>query len=225
MDELNRTEPVFNEPVAEKTPCYSEAIVGRAPLMAKWLWVLFWANIAHSIINFIKIESSVVYTTTQPILANVCTLVICFSLFQMRGEDKRYSLAALFMLIPVVLDTVFGMLIGYGDSTGLVIVVALISVILSLLATYNEFHAHSCIVGSLDCELGDRWQKLWVWQIIGIAGTFVSLLLTVLAAGLGAVLVLIVAIYVLVIQIIYLVTLYRSAKVYRAVAEGEGTAA
>jgi len=50
-------------------------------------------------------------------------------------------------------------------------------------------------------------------------------LLTVLAAGLGAVLVLIVAIYVLVIQIIYLVTLYRSAKAYRAVAEGEGTAA
>ena len=224
MDEMNYTG--FNaEPNTEKTPRYSEAIVSRAPLMAKWLMTLFWANIAHIIINFIKIESSVVYTTTQPILANVCTLVICFSLFQMRGEDKRYSLAALFMLIPVVLDTVFGMLIGYGDSTGLVIVVALISVVLSLLATYNEFHAHSCIVGGLDSELGDRWQKLWVWQIIGIAGTFVSLLLTVLAAGLGAVLVLIVAIYVLVIQIIYLVTLYRSAKAYRAVAEGEGNAA
>ena len=223
MDEMNYTE--FNaEPNTEKAPRYSEAIVSRAPLMAKWLMTMFWANIAQIIINFIKIESSVVYTTTQAILVNVCTLIICLALFQMRGEDKRYRLAALFMLIPIVLDTVFGVVIGYGDSIGMVILVALISVILSLLAAYNEFHAHSCIVGGLDSELGDRWQKLWVWQIIGIAGTFVSLLLTVLAAGLGAVLVLIVAIYVLVIQIIYLVTLYRSAKAYRAVAEGEGTA-
>lgn len=221
MDEMNYTK--FNaEPNTEKTPGYSEAIVSRAPLMAKWLMTIFWANIAQIIINFIKIESSVVYTTTQAILVNVCTLIICLALFQMRGEDKRYRLAALFMLIPIVLDTVFGVVIGYGDSIGMVILIALISVILSLLATYNEFHAHSCIVGGLDCELGDRWQKLWVWQIIGIAGTFVSLLLTVLAAGLGVVLVLIVAIYVLVIQIIYLVTLYRSAKAYRAVAEGEG---
>ena len=224
MDEMNTTG--FNaEPNTEKAPRYSEAIVGRAPLMAKWLMIMFWMNIAQIIINFIKIESSVVYTTTQAILVNVCTLIICLALFQMRGEDKRYRLAALFMLIPIVLDTVFGVVIGYGDSIGMVILVALISVILSLLAAYNEFHAHSCIVGGLDCELGDRWQKLWVWQIIGIAGTFVSLLLTVLAAGLGAVLVLIVAIYVLVIQIIYLVTLYRSAKAYRAVAEGEGNAA
>ncbi|MBR6630108.1 MAG: hypothetical protein IKL03_09175 [Bacteroidaceae bacterium] len=224
MDEMNYTE--FNaEPNTEKAPRYSEAIVSRAPLMAKWLMTMFWANIAQIIINFIKIESSVVYTTTQAILVNVCTLIICLALFQMRGEDKRYRLAALFMLIPIVLDTVFGVVIGYGDSIGMVILVALISVILSLLAAYNEFHAHSCIVGGLDSELGDRWQKLWVWQIIGIAGTFVSLLLTVLAAGLGAVLVLIVAIYVLVIQIIYLVTLYRSAKAYRAVAEGEGIAA
>lgn len=224
MDEMNTME--FNaEPNTEKAPRYSEAIVSRAPLMAKWLMTMFWMNIAKIIINFIKIESSVVYTTTQAILVNVCTLIICLALFQMRGEDKRYRLAALFMLIPIVLDTVFGVVIGYGDSIGMVILVALISVILTLLATYNEFHAHSCIVGGLDCELGDRWQKLWVWQIIGIAGTFVSLLLTTIAAGLGAVLVLIVAIYVLVIQIIYLVTLYRSAKAYRAVAEGEGTAA
>ena len=223
MDEMNYTG--FNaEPNTEKTPRYSEAIVNRAPLMAKWLMTMFWANIAHIIINFIKIESSVVYTTTQAILVNVCTLIICLALFQMRGEDKRYRLAALFMLIPIVLDTVFGVVIGYGDSIGMVILVALISVILSLLAAYYEFHAHSCIVGGLDSALGDRWQKLWVWQIIGIAGTFVSLLLTVLAAGLGAVLVLIVAIYVLVIQIIYLVTLYRSAKAYRAVMEGEGNA-
>ena len=225
MDEMNTTG--FNaEPNTEKAPRYSEAIVGRAPLMAKWLMTMFWMNIAQIIINFIKIESSVVYTTTQAILVNVCTLIICLALFQMRGEDKRYRLAALFMLIPIVLDTVFGVVIGYGDSIGMVILVALISVILTLLATYYEFHAHSCIVGSLDSVLGDRWQKLWVWQIIGITGTVLSLFIAALgAAGLGAVLVLIVAIYVLVIQIIYLVTLYRSAKAYRAVAEGEGNAA
>ena len=76
MDEMNYTE--FNaEPNTEKAPRYSEAIVSRAPLMAKWLMTMFWANIAHIIINFIKIESSVVYTTIQNILIAICSLVIC----------------------------------------------------------------------------------------------------------------------------------------------------
>ena len=226
MDELNRSEPIV-EPVAEEAaPRYSEAIVSRAPLMAKWLMTMFWANIAHIIINFIKIESSVVYTAIQSTLVLICSLVICLSLFKMRGEDERYGRAALFQLIPLVINLVPTLVMdSYNTLVWLSVLVSLIAAVLTLLATYNEFHAHSCIVGGLDSELGDRWQKLWVWQIIGIAGTFVSLLLTVLAAGLGAVLVLIVAIYVLVIQIIYLVTLYRSAKAYRAVAEGEGTAA
>jgi len=115
---------------------------------------------------------------------------------------------------------------SYNTLVWLSVLVSLIAAVLTLLATYNEFHAHSCIVGGLDSELGDRWQKLWVWQVIGITGTVLSLFVAALgAAGLGAVLVLIVAIYVLVIQIIYLVTLYRSAKAYRAVAEGEGNAA
>ena len=225
MDEMNYTE--FNaEPNAEKAPRYSEAIVCRAPLMAKWLMTMFWANIAHIIINFIKTESSVVYTAIQNILIAICVLLICLSLFKMRGEDERYGRAALFQLIPLVINLIPTLVIdSYNTLVWLSVLVSLIAAVLTLLATYNEFHAHSCIVGGLDCELGDRWQKLWVWQIIGIAGTFVSLLLTVLAAGLGAVLVLIVAIYVLVIQIIYLVTLYRSAKAYRTVAEGEGTAA
>ena len=224
MDEMNTTE--FNaEPNTEKAPRYSEAIVSRAPLMAKWLMTMFWANIAHIIINLIKIESSVVYTTIQNILIAICSLVICLSLFKMRGEDERYGRAALFQLIPLVTNLIPTLVIdSYNTLVWLSVLVSLIAAVLTLLATYNEFHAHSCIVGGLDSELGDRWQKLWVWQVIGIAGTFVSLLLTVLAAGLGAVLVLIVAIYVLVIQIIYLVTLYRSAKAYRAVAEGEGTA-
>ena len=225
MDEMNYTE--FNaEPDTEKTPRYSEAIVSRAPLMAKWLMTMFWANIAHIIINLIKIESSVVYTTIQNILIAVCSLVICLSLFKMRGEDERYGRAALFQLIPLVINLIPTLVMdSYNTLVWLSVLASLIAAVLTLLATYNEFHAHSCIVGGLDSELGDRWQKLWVWQIIGIAGTFVSLLLTVLAAGLGAVLVLIVAIYVLVIQIIYLVTLYRSAKAYRAVAEWEGNAA
>lgn len=225
MDEMNYTG--FNaEPNTEKAPRYSEAIVSRAPLMAKWLWVMFWANIAHIIINFIKIESSVVYTTIQNILIAICVLLICLSLFKMRGEDERYGRAALFQLIPLVINLIPTLVMdSYNTLVWLSVLVSLIAAVFSLLATYNEYHAHSCIVGGLDSELGDRWQKLWVWQVIGITGTVLSLFIAALgAAGLGAVLVLIVAIYVLVIQIIYLVTLYRSAKAYRGVAEGEGTA-
>lgn len=224
MDEMNTTG--FNaEPNTGKAPRYSEAIVSRAPLMAKWLMTMFWANIAHIIINFIKIESSVVYTAIQSTLVLICSLVICLSLFKMRDEDERYGRAALFQLIPLVINLIPTLVIdSYNTLVWLSVLVSLIAAVFSLLATYNEFHAHSCIVGGLDSELGDRWQKLWVWQIIGIAGMFVALVFAIFAAGLGAALALIAALYVLVIHIIYLVTLYRSAKAYRAVAEGEGTA-
>ena len=220
MDEFNRTEPIIESVTEEAAPRYSEAVVRRAPLMAKWLMAMFWANIAHIIINLIKIESSVTYTTIQSVLVFICSLVICLSLFQMRGEDERYGRAALFQLIPLVFNLIPSLVIdSYDTMVGLVIVVALISVVLSLLATYNEYHAHSSIVGGLDSALGDKWQKLWVWQIIGIVSTFFAILLVLVAPGFGTFLTLAAAIYVLVIEIIYLVTLYRSAKAYRAVVE------
>ena len=210
-------ENIMNESATNEAPRYSEAICQRAPLMAKWLWVLFWANIASIIINLIKIESSEIYTAVQSGSTLICALIICASLYMMRSEDKRYGLAALFQLIAVAFNFCISFIFGSLDASFFAILISLVSSVLSLLAVYNEYHAHSCIVGGLDCDLGDRWQKLWVWQIIGIAGTFIALLLTILAAGFGAVLVILVAIYVLVIQIIYLVTLYRSAKAYRAV--------
>lgn len=135
MDEMNNFEPMFYEPNVEETPRYSEAVVRRAPLMAKWLRVMFWANIAHTIINFIKIESSVVYATIQNILIAVCVLLICLSLFKMRVEDARYGRAALFQLIPLVFNLIPTLVMdSYDTMVWLSILVALISAVLSLLA-------------------------------------------------------------------------------------------
>lgn len=212
MDEI-----IINENSMNESPRYSEVIVQRAPLMAKWLWVLFWANIAHIIINLIKIESSRIYTAVQTGLTLVCFLVICFSLFMMRSEDERYGRAALFQLIALVFNSVLTFVFGSLEASFFAILISLVSSALSLVAVYNEYHAHSCIVGGLDCDLGDRWQNLWVWKVIGIAGMFVALLTAMLAVDVGAVLSLVLAIYVLVIDIICLVTLYRSAQAYRAV--------
>lgn len=212
MDEI-----IMNESATNEAPRYSEAVCQRAPLMAKCLWVLFWANIVQIIINFIKIESSGVYTAVQTVLSLACILVMCASLFMMRSEDARYGRAALFQLIALVFNSVLTFVFGSLEASFFAILISLVSSALSLVAVYNEYHAHSCIVGSLDCDLGDRWQNLWVWKVIGIAGMFVALLTAMLAVDVGAVLALVLAIYVLVIDIICLVTLYRSAQAYRAV--------
>ena len=43
MDELNRMEPVVTLPDPEEPmQQYSNAVIKRAPLMAKWLWIIFW---------------------------------------------------------------------------------------------------------------------------------------------------------------------------------------
>ena len=45
-------EIILQETQIEEAPRYNEAIVRRAPVMAKWLWVLFWVLIASNVLLY-----------------------------------------------------------------------------------------------------------------------------------------------------------------------------
>ena len=46
-------EIILQETQIEDAPRYSEAVVRRAPVMAKWLWVLFWVLIASNVLSLL----------------------------------------------------------------------------------------------------------------------------------------------------------------------------
>lgn len=143
-------------------------------------------------------------------------LAYAWILLQMKGEDERYGKAAVFMMIAVVLQTVADLM---GGSAAILSIVILIpALVLSLMATYQEYCAHSSVVGSADTFLGQRWMTLWKWQIVSIGGLLVSTLLLLVAPPLGALLVVVVGVIGIVAGVLTLVNLYKSAQAFRKIA-------
>lgn len=186
-----------------------ESMSRRAAVMGKWLWVLFWLQIAGMVIGLFDGAVSAIGDVVRG-------LAYAWILLQMKGEDERYGKAAVFMMIAVVLQTVAD-LMG-GGAAILSIVILIPALVLSLMATYQEYCAHSSVVGSADTFLGQRWMTLWKWQIVSIGGLLVSTLLLLVAPPLGALLVVVVGVIGIVAGVLTLVNLYKSAQAFRKIA-------
>lgn len=214
MDEI-----IINENSMNESPRYSESVIRRAPLLAKWLWILFWVNIALLIIGFL-VEIPALGLVVK-ILTAVGYLVVCFALYKMSEEDKRYGIAALLTLIAGILDTFLGLSTPSVPTVDAVsggnTLASLAFSALMLAATYFEYHAHSCIVGGLNSDLGDRWKTLWVWKIISLVAIVAVFFVALISAVLGALCAIALAIFVTAVDVMVFVALYRSAQAYRAV--------
>lgn len=186
-----------------------ESMSRRAAVMGKWLWVLFWLQIAGMVIGLFDGAVSAIGDVVRG-------LAYAWILLQMKGEDERYGKAAVFMMIAVVLQTVADLMDGSAAILSIVILIP--ALVLSLMATYQEYCAHSSVVGSADTFLGQRWMTLWKWQIVSIGGLLVSTLLLLVAPPLGALLVVVVGVIGIVAGVLTLVNLYKSAQAFRKIA-------
>ena len=131
---------------------------------------------------------------------------------KIKEEDSRYGKAAYLMIVSAVLQTVADLM---GENAAILSVVILIpALVLSLMATYQEYCAHSSVVGSADTFLGQRWMTLWKWQIVSIGGLLVSTLLLIVVPPLGALL-MVVGVIAIVAGVLTLVNLYKSAQAFR----------
>ena len=72
-----------------------ESMSRRAAVMGKWLWVLFWLQIAGMVIGLFDGAVSAIGDVVRG-------LAYAWILLQMKGEDERYGKAAVFMMIAVV---------------------------------------------------------------------------------------------------------------------------
>jgi len=87
--------------------------------------------------------------------------------------------------------------------------------VLELCATYQEFYAHAEVLEELDPELAGKWRLLWKWWIGLLLGLFGCIFLALISAILGLLVLLADAIGLLVVGIVQLVYLYRTAKRFR----------
>lgn len=196
-----------------------ETMARQAPLFGKWLWILFWLVVPNTIAGLFGNEmlwQSVpgVYGFGQ-IFKTACSLVYSMILLKLGAEERCYRTAGICGLISSVLGAVTGILAGTTEQLWLSAILVLPALIVAFVGEYNEYMGHSAILEPMDRELSEKWQTLWKWYISLFLGLFGCVLLAVIAPVLGLLALLGDVIGILVVCILKLVNLYRTAKVFR----------
>lgn len=184
----------------------------RAPIMAKWLWLLLWINVPSLIFSLLgEIES---LAWLDAVGGAICALLCCWMLLQMKPVHVGYRDAALYTAIGVVAK----LIAGFIPNSGLSLLLLAPAAVVSLRGAYIEYETHGDVVGEVDAALGERWRKLWKWQIIAVGGMLGGVVFMLLAPMLGALVVLAAALAAAAVTIMIMVNLYKSAQMFRNIA-------
>ena len=190
----------------------------NAPVLAKWLWLLFWLVIPSVFSNILTMDTVAGAFPTAGIVGNVLAFLISLAygvlLWQLREVADRYRTAALCYLAGGIISGVL-LLPAIPEGNWLWWLLSLPVMVLELCATYQEFYAHAEVLEELDPELAGKWRLLWKWWIGLLLGLFGCIFLALISAILGLLVLLADAIGLLVVGIVKLVYLYRTAQRFR----------
>ena len=188
----------------------------------KYLSYLFWLLIPNIIAgmfanNYTSASAPGLYTVGT-IIKIICMIAYAFFLWQLQTEERLYKMAALLSLAAAVWSVVDEFFLDDTVLTLLAVVFNLIGLALSLAQRYYMFEAHSEITYKIDPELSQKWLKLRKRNCIayGLIGIGLILLAIPLIAAVCA---LVGSIMLIVLGIMELVYLYRTAQVCKKAAE------
>ena len=208
--------PVSRQRTQELQAAREAEAARRAPVMVKWLKWIFWLIIVSNVINLIGQLPALALACE--VATTVCGLGVAWALLQLQGEDGRYRTAAICVAIPLLLTLTVQLISGGGEAPGWSVVLTLPAAIISLVGEYHKCMAHSSVVGSVDSGLGEKWQKIWKWQVIALGSLIGSIVLVLIVPVLGALVAMAAAVAVLVVSIMEIVALYQSAEAFRKIA-------
>lgn len=207
------------EKIAEEQRRYSE-LVERSGVLAKWLTILFWVDIAALVIGLFAGDT---IAAVMPVIGIIGVAVDAavymaktFILYQLRRVHASYRTAAIcsFIMVPVELISVF----ISTESSVLQLVIDLPAAIVSTYALYCMCNAHSWVTADVDSELSDRWQFLWKLYIAVIIGTVCAPVLALFGL-IGVIALLAVVVGAFVIGVFELYYLHKTARLFREIAE------
>jgi len=194
-----------------------EMMARRAPFLGKWLWILFWLVVPSEISGIMTMDKVVeafpLLRIPGLVLGIVCSLVYSLILLRISSEHESYRLSGLIGIGCTVLEA--GILV-LGSTGGLVVFISLIKNVVVLFVKYHEFKAHGESVYPVDTKLSLCWEWLWKWKLYSIAGLTGSIVLMIISRFLGVVLLYASLIFVVVISVLKVVYLYRTAKAFRS---------
>ena len=155
-----------------------ELMTGREHnlLLARWLSVMFYAEIALLVMLVVAMIPSLQGISGW--IGRIAQAAVMVALYQLSGVHGRYWKAFLYFSIAFV-----GGLFQTIAGTTLLTTAASIC---GLVATYQEYHAHSEVVNAVDYTLANKWVSLFYWEIVvGLVGSFITIAMVALGVGAG----------------------------------------
>ena len=145
--------PVYRIKKAEAERIRAEAVAKRAPVLGKWLWLLFWLivpNTAASIIQMIPAMEM-----PGEILAFGCNLATGLILLKLAAEDGGYRVAGICTLITSAVNLAATLVFSTPDGAGWALIFTVPATIVGLVGTHREFMAHAAVLGGVSVNGGE----------------------------------------------------------------------
>lgn len=221
----------------EKNQMYGGNLQNRVPRQAqmgqnaatlgKWLWILFWLFIPSMIAVVMTNKNIVKYfpqlNAPGQILNAVCLLLYAGILLKLGPQNAHYKTSAICRFLAWALSTATVLILLSGNGIAFGVLLTFAATAIGYVGEYHECMAHSAVVSGVDNNLSGKWVMIWKWQVWLLCGIVGSLLLALIIPLLGVLVALAASVGVIVVGIMKLVYLYRTACLFRTVAEQNPT--
>ena len=191
----------------------------RAPILGKWLWILFWLVIPVSIASTISDDAVGQLfpglCAAGQVVRILCEVAYGLILLKLAAEESRYRKAGVFTLIYGGLFAILTVVSALTKSPAWILLISIPTAVVELIGEYHEYSAHGAVLADWDKALSDKWAVLWKWFIGLYLGTFGCIFVALLSPVLGTFSLLGAVIGLIVVAVLKLVYVYRTARLFR----------
>lgn len=196
-----------------------EEIARRSTVLGKWLWVLFWLNIPSAVAGVLTNDQVAdlvpgMYWAGH-LLSTVCGVAYCVILLKLAAVEPRYRTAGVCGLASMGLGVLLLLVSGAEAAPAWSLLLTLPSLVVTLVREYSECMANAAVLADVDRVLSDRWTVLWKWTVACFVATMGSALVMIVIPLLGLLVFIAGGIGTIVVSILKMIYLYRSAKTFR----------
>lgn len=198
----------------------------RAEIFGKWFMIYFWAQI---ILIALAFRSPLLLLSGMPavfllLLSYGYSVIEVVIFYQLGRQEDRFKTSAGLALIALVA----GIIIDLLHSEVFAGLWRIPGRIINLIALYHFMIGCAEILLTTDGKLSDKWRSLWKWYIdlsVGAIVGFPALLImavifeSTLLANLAVILMIGIAIALVVVAILWLVYLYRTARCFQQISK------
>ena len=154
----------------------SENMENRYELLVKWLRALMYiaiVSLVNSVVSFLPFVPAAV--TTWISRGIMVAMIVC--MFQLAHANGRYQKAGIMRAAMLVCTLIAAFVKGTSILT-------LGASILSIIAVYQEYNAHSELIADKDSRLSGKWHCLFGWSLVAAVLVGFGSIVTVLSLSL-----------------------------------------